>query len=140
MAFFDDISKKMKDLSDTSKINSMIAATTKELDGLYLELGKRFYAQYNGTPDAPFQELIESIRIRQTALDQYKGQVNSIRGLSSCPNCGAAIASGASFCPTCGTQQPKPPAPPAGTVFCSNCGAPMTEGTKFCARCGNKML
>lgn len=140
MAFFDDISKKMKDLSDTSKINSMITATAKELDGLYLELGRRIYAQYGSAPDAPFPELIQAICAKQRTLDQYKEHVNSIKGITNCPNCGAAVANGTAFCPTCGTQQPKPPAPPSGTVFCSSCGAPMSAGARFCARCGSKML
>jgi hypothetical protein len=46
-----------------------------------------------------------------------------------CPNCGAAVSSGARFCGACGRPIP------AGRT-CANCGAALSEMAQFCGSCG----
>ena len=46
-----------------------------------------------------------------------------------CPNCGAAVSTGARFCHTCGRPIP------AGRT-CANCGASLSETAQFCSACG----
>lgn len=48
----------------------------------------------------------------------------------TCPECGAAVASGAKFCSGCG----KPIAPKKS--FCAQCGAELSAGARFCSSCG----
>ncbi len=141
MAIFDGIGKKVKDFSEVTKINSTISSKNREIDRLYQELGRQYFAQYGNSPDAPFSDLTATIRTRKEELDQLNNQVNMLKGMAPCPNCGAPVPAGSQFCSACGAQQPAPAAPqtPDGSVFCPNCGAAMPEGTKFCARCGSKI-
>jgi len=54
---------------------------------------------------------------------------------ATCPSCGAAVPSGATFCGVCGGQVP------GGTPStCSNCGTALAPGVQFCANCGAQVM
>ena len=47
-----------------------------------------------------------------------------------CPNCGAAVASGAKFCPECGAKL---------SATCPKCGHEISPNAKFCPNCGESL-
>src|SRR5690606_12237810 len=51
-----------------------------------------------------------------------------------CPNCKAAVPSGAKFCLNGGNPMPQQ----AGPTPCAKCGTELPPGAKFCFNCGNK--
>src|SRR5574341_1050822 len=71
-------------------------------------------------------QAIEEVRSRKYDV---KGYVAGDNLRAACPNCGAAVKSGAKFCPECGS-------PIKQNRFCTECGNPMEANARFCPECG----
>ncbi len=104
----------------------------KELDALYLELGK---AYYEGGYEDPlpqllplFDQISELLRPEETPTVQ-------------CTGCGAQLDDDARFCEVCGMPvgQSVQEEPPVQEQVCVNCGNPLREGAAFCGMCGTKV-
>lgn len=89
---------------------------------------------------AEFFQMINSIKISEQKIEQYKKQIAEIKGIQKCEKCGAEVPAGAAFCSSCGaslkTEEPEAEEP---VVFCTSCGEKMPAGTKFCTTCGQPM-
>ena len=126
MAFFDELSKKVKDVAavaadtakdaadkakdaaETAKINVAIAGEQREMDKTFRAIGEWFVNEYEGeTPDA-VRVLVESVaasKARIAELEASKGakeepEVVIVPTVKKCPICGAE--SDSKFCPQCG--------------------------------------
>lgn len=150
MAFFDDLSKKFSEASQSTiqktqnmaesvKLNSMISDEEKKIKELCTQIGKLYVSKYKETPDDDFLTLVEEVKEAEAKITQYKDRIIELKGAGKCPNCGAEIANDAVFCSSCGTAVPKnAPAEPEG-AFCSACGAKVRPGSRFCTSCGTPM-
>lgn len=56
---------------------------------------------------------------------------NASAKTAKCSKCGANVAVGAKFCPECGNAMAQ-----GASVKCAKCGASIFEGCKFCPECG----
>ena len=73
-----------------------------------------------------------------------KAQIQIIKGVVRCENCGAEVAKESAFCPSCGNKmpeivQPVVEQPVAEAKKCANCGATLDNGALFCSECGTKV-
>ena len=65
-------------------------------------------------------------------------QILDIKGVVSCPRCGAEVAVGSAFCSACGSSIAGVSTPEQeGMVHCEHCGALLKKGVRFCTQCGN---
>ena len=72
---------------------------------------------------------------------QYKQQQNVLKGMVSCPNCGAQISANSGFCNVCGSKIEKQvsPAPqPGAGKICPKCQKTVEADALFCTFCGNQ--
>ena len=154
MALLDEIGKGIsgigrktaqmsRDFSDTSRLNSMISEEERNVQNCYLQIGKLYVDLHKSDYEPSFATWIQNLNESERKIADYKQQVQVIKGVRSCPGCGADVQRNAAFCNACGTRMPvEPPAAPtapADSVFCSSCGAAMPRGTKFCTACGTKL-
>jgi rubrerythrin len=151
MALFDEIGKKItnagqsvvkgtKDLAETARINSQISEEQKQLGRLYAQLGKLYFEQIGGNPEAPFHDICEAIAAAEGRIAGYQHELQQIKGTKLCANCGAEITDSSAFCPMCGTPVPvSAPATTPARRFCSNCGSELESGAAFCLSCGQKI-
>lgn len=153
MAFLDNFTKKVsdasavavqktKDLAEIAKQNSMIGDEEKKITQTYEKIGKAFVEKFADSADEEMAAMIAEITASKEKIDECKKKIQTIKGVSVCPNCGAEVAAGAAFCPGCGNKIEIPvveEAAPAG-VTCSECGAVVPEGTKFCTSCGKPIV
>ena len=157
MAFFDKISEtlskgskniidKTKDLTDIAKLNGQISSEENKIRDAYIALGKAYYKKYRNHPDASEAVQFETIANAEIAIAKYKTEIQAIRKVTICHNCGAEIASDALFCPKCGAKKGSVKEEEVKTAeqennpsVCPRCGAELEEGTAFCQACGEQI-
>ena len=120
MAFFDELSKKVKetasvagekakDAAELAKINVAIAGEQREIDKNFRAIGEWFVNEYSGEVPEAVKDLVEAVaasREKIAALEASKpGKDEPVAeepksALKTCPICGAQ--SDSKFCPQCG--------------------------------------
>jgi hypothetical protein len=160
MAFFEDLGKKVsqtgqeaikktKIMAETTKINSQISAEKRVIADNISKIGERYYELFCDSPDENLAQFVAAIKEAQRKIEDCEDQINKLKGIESCPNCGTELKEGAPFCSNCGAkiEQAQPTgewARPAGEPVepvqrvCSSCGTPLADGVRFCGNCGSK--
>lgn len=121
MAFFDDLSRKVKDVAsvatektkdgvELAKINMAIAGEQREMEKSYRAIGEWFVSEYTGEiPDA-VKEQVEAVNTSKAKIaeleaskprkDEAAAPAEAQPAVKTCPICGAE--SDSKFCPQCG--------------------------------------
>ena len=121
MAFFDELTKKAKDVAnlaadkakdaaELTKISVAIAGEQKEIDKNYRTIGEWFVNEYEGEiPDA-VRDLVEAVNASKAKIAELEASKpvkeeepvveESVPAGKKCPICGAE--SDSKFCPQCG--------------------------------------
>ena len=124
MAFFDELTKKAKDVAnlaadkakdaaELTKISVAIAGEQKEIDKNYRTIGEWLVNEYEGEiPDA-VREMVEAVAASKAKI----AELEASKPTKEEPVAEAAPA--AKKCPICGAE--------SDSKFCPKCGAPMGE-------------
>ena len=124
MAFFDELTKKAKDVAnlaadkakdaaELTKITVAIAGEQKEIDKNYRTIGEWFVSEYEGEiPDA-VREMVEAVAASKAKIAELEASKPTKEEPA------AAEAPAAKKCPICGAE--------SDSKFCPQCGAPMGE-------------
>ena len=151
MDFFERISKtvteasqktiaKTKELTDTSRLNSLISEEEKKITNLYYQIGKLYVSIHREDNEEDFGGMIKSLSDAELKVESYKKQIQDIKGVQRCEKCGAEVPRGVAFCSSCGTAMPKTESVvPNDYVKCRSCGATVKKGMRFCTSCGKPM-
>lgn len=151
MAFWDNFSQKAsettakamqkaKEMSDIAKLNSMISEEESKINNSYYQIGKLYTAMHSHDCEEEFASLVAVVQQAEEKIQSYRQQIQDIKGVIRCPQCGAEVQSGVSFCSSCGAPMPKAqPISVDDLVQCKNCGAMMKKEVRFCTMCGNPM-
>lgn len=120
MAFFDDLSKKARDVAsvasekaknaaELAKINVAIAGEEREIDKNYRTIGEWFVTEYQGETPAPIRDLVDAVAASRQKIAEMEaskprkeeaGEAAPVSSVKKCPICGAE--SDSKFCPQCG--------------------------------------
>ena len=122
----------------------MISDEETQLKEYYIELAKVYYEANKHSVPEEYSSYFANIAEKHTNISNLNDQINTIKGMFPCPNCGTALPSDALFCSSCGTKIEKTePAPvteeTTDVKCCTNCGEPIQEGFAFCINCGSKI-
>ena len=121
MSFFDDLTRKAKDVAnvatikareaaDSAKITADIMKEKRELDKNYRAIGQWFVCEYGeDVPDA-VADLVSAVQNSLTRIEELQ----ALRDAAE-----AAHHEEGTACPVCGKQ--------STSKFCPHCGAPMGE-------------
>lgn len=152
MGLFDDFGKRVKDagqksvqktreLSEISHINTLISQAESNINRTYYEIGKAYVNLHRDDSEESLASMVSSITNLEAEIEQYKKQIQQIRGVQVCSQCGAEISRGSAYCSSCGAQAPKMEKPRSNEdlVECSSCGAMVKKGMRFCTSCGSPM-
>ena len=119
MAFFDELGKKIsqtsqgvvqktKDTAEVIKLNGMISDEEKRINNLY------------------------------TQIEDFKQQIQHIKGVKVCNNCGAEIPENSMFCIGCGAKiVMQSEVNTNNFIRCVKCNNLVEKGLKFCTFCGS---
>ena len=145
MALWNDLSRKVADtkdktvqqakvLSETQKLNTLIAEEKKKIEACYRELGMQYAQLHHDDYEPALSGVMGTILAAEKLIQETQAKIRDIKGIRCCEKCGAELAKDAAFCSGCGAVVPKPAAP-AGR-FCTGCGAQLAEEMRFCTSCG----
>ena len=124
MAFFDELTKKAKDVAnlaadkakdaaELTKISVAIAGEQKEIDKNYRTIGEWFVNEYEGEiPDA-VREMVEAVAASKAKIAELEASKPAKEEPVAEP------VSAAKKCPICDAE--------SDSKFCPKCGAPMGE-------------
>ena len=152
MAFFDEmdrklsqfgqsVSNKSREVSEGMRLSSAIKAEEEKQNNLYREVGKYYFENCAANAEGQLKVLCDQIVASMELTSQYKQQQNVLKGMVSCPNCGAQISSNSGFCNVCGSKIEKQvsPAPqPGAGKICPKCQKTVEADALFCTFCGNQ--
>jgi len=157
------VTKTSGELLKSTKLSLALASEEDKLKQIYMEIGKKVHEiyQYGGNLGKFFDEKYAEIQKTEAGIQDLRDQIDSIKGVRSCPKCGASVDRAAGFCPKCGMQMdaaasaavvrdipapepaalPEPvikpePVPKREIIICRNCHAENEPGSKFCLTCG----
>ena len=151
MAFFDEIGKKITDVSQQTvkktkemaeilKYNSMISDEEKNIRDHYLKLGEMYYKDHADQTDGDYSELMTKINESNSRILDYKKAIEDINTEPKCPKCGASVSADDTFCIVCGANlQEVSHDEINNSLICENCGKELTPEAEFCSFCGTKV-
>ena len=139
MAFFEDLTKKTKDLAyvaadkakdvaavaadkakdaaELTRISMAIAGEQREIDKNYRTIGEWFVSEYEGEiPDA-VRDLVEAVNASKAKIAELEASKPGKDGDDDAEAAGDVPAQ--KVCPICGAA--------SDSKFCPQCGAPMGE-------------
>lgn len=137
MGFFDDLGKKIsdvsqgavakgKELADIAKLNSSIAEEERHIKDAYIEIGKAYFEKHANDCDSEFAASITQIETSLDKIKDLRAQIVEIKGVTTCSNCGAEVPKNSAFCPACGSKVDPTPVADA-TVVETPTEAPVEE-------------
>ena len=147
MAFFDDLSKKItqvsqnamgktKDTADIFKLKNEISEEERKVVALYNEIGRLYASLHYEDFEPSFANHMASLKESVAAIELRQAQIQNIRNVTTCSNCGAEIARESMFCSACGAQKEARVEIAPTSLRCTGCGKPLENGSKFCTYCG----
>ncbi len=152
MAFWDNLSQKAsettakamqkaKEMSDIAKFNSMISEEETKINNTYYQVGKLYVTMHSHNHEEEFAGMIATIEESEEKIRNYRQQIQDIKGVTRCAQCGAEVQAGVAFCSSCGAPMPKvQPVNTDDMVRCESCGAMVKKGVRFCTSCGKPMV
>ena len=119
MSFFDDLTRKAKDVAnvatvkareaaDSAKISADIIKEKRELDKNYRAIGQWFVCEYADNVPEAVADLVSAVQTSLQKIDELQAS----RTATETEEVGSA-------CPVCGKM--------GTSKFCPHCGAPMGE-------------
>ena len=96
--------KKTKEIAEISKISSKIKDEEKKLNGLYTELGKKYFSLYSRNQVAEIQDICSCITESLQVLEAMKKELQLIKGIKICSNCGTEQDNTVAYCSKCGAK------------------------------------
>ncbi len=152
MGLLDNIGKKVTNASqntvqDTKKmieiarINSAISQEENKKSNIYCQIGQLYANLHENDYENEFMGLIGNLVDIEQKISNYKEQIQEIKGIQHCENCGAELQRGVAFCSLCGKEMPRIQKQEnlEDYLKCSNCGAAVKKGNRFCTSCGHMM-
>ena len=125
MAFFDELTKKAKDVAavaadkakdaaELTKLSVAIAGEQREIDKNYRIIGEWFVNEYEGEiPDA-VRDMVEAVNASKAKIAEMEAAKEATKDEPV-----VEVVTAEKTCPICGAK--------ADSKFCPQCGAPMCE-------------
>lgn len=150
MAFLSDLGKKVsltaqevakqaKESVEISRQEISIADENRKINGIFQQIGKLYYELHADNCEEAFSDFVSQIKDCENRIAQYKEQIDRVKGVKKCPQCGGDSPLEAKFCNSCGyhfVNNSTEAAPVDKTIKCAKCGSELSEGSAFCENCG----
>ncbi len=137
-AIFGNAIKRAKDLTEITRLNSLISDEQKLLNSFYIQIGMKYFELYGDTDDENFADLCKCIKESKSKIEKYQNEIQVIRNVKICPNCGAECSGSSQFCGSCGTSIIEVRTTQNKITHCSKCGKELPPDAVFCTECGQK--
>lgn len=150
MAFLDDMDRKLsqlgqsalkktKDMSESMRLSGANREEEEKQKELCRKIGEYIFENQIELYEEPIRGWCQEISASMERVIQNNDQLNALKGTTTCPVCGAALASGVVFCSTCGSRIEEVVQKKSDEKICPNCGRKGDRNTIFCTYCGTRM-
>ncbi len=123
-AFTKGVGQKAKGSYDIVAMNGKVSSLTKEISGVYTQIGEKYYALHKDEPEKAFEDFIETVKSLEAQRAVIERQIESTKAAT------ASVPLSAQGAPATANGE---------NGFCEKCGAPLPEDSVFCVRCGAKV-
>ena len=97
-----DTKNGVQKVSDSVTISNRISQEKKSLERLFALIGEAVYKENPDVPKAGLEDEWAAVKVAYANIASYTEQLNQVKGLIYCPNCGRPAAAGDKFCAKCG--------------------------------------
>ncbi len=109
---FSDLGKKLSKLgqdtkngvqkmSDSVSISNRISAEKKSLERLYAAIGEAVYKESPDIPKEGLEDEWAAVKVAYANIASLGEQLDHVKGIIYCPNCGRPADKGDKFCAKC---------------------------------------
>lgn len=103
----DKAKTSISSMSDLSKIKRQIVVEEEKVKGIYAEIGKKYFNEVHDCPDAKYSKLFADANFYNGIIENLNQQLNVMKGVKVCENCGAEVNVNFAFCGLCGAKLPQ---------------------------------
>lgn len=133
-----NVGKSAQKMTESFNINTQIEDKNKELKECYRQLGEMFYKQNKESVPDQYRGIFDKIEYLNQSVEQLHNQLQQVKGIRMCPQCGGMVEVNSNFCMKCGYSMPFKPlqAENVKKKICYRCGMTNNEDAVFCIGCG----
>ena len=102
-----DIAKKAKDIVDVNTVKVNINEQKKAIRKAYERIGEAYYKDHVDMGEHAYEIEFEVIGEANAKLKELYEQLNTLRKVCVCPECGATLPDDSDFCNKCGVKLSK---------------------------------
>ena len=99
-----DVSKKVKDTTETMKLQNENKEKGKEIEKMIFQIGMQYFASFPEECEKLFPEITGKIKEAQAIIEKNNQMIENINNVPICSSCGKPLATGAIFCVYCGSK------------------------------------
>lgn len=99
-----DIAKKAKDIVDVNTVKANISEQKKVIRKAHERIGEAYYKEHIDMGEHAYEIEFEVIGEANAKLKELYEQLNVLRKVSVCPECGATLPEDSEFCNKCGVK------------------------------------
>lgn len=104
-----DIAKKAKDIVDVNTVKSNITEQKKVIRKAYASIGEQYYKEHVDAGQHEYEVEFEIIGEANARLKELYVELNSLKKVRVCPDCGTDVSVESVYCNRCGTKLPETP-------------------------------
>ncbi len=105
MATGNELSQKAKEMSSVASLKNQIRDEENKIAKIYQAIGQKYYEAHKDDESDAFAEDFASIVAAQEGIKTLNEQINEIKGIVKCAECGADVDAEAAFCSKCGAKR-----------------------------------
>ena len=95
---------KAKEVAEAAKLNGKVTSEESKLNNTYASFGKTFFESHAEAPDESYEKDFQAVKDSKATLEKLKYDLQKIKGVRPCSNCGADVPLTAAFCSACGAR------------------------------------
>ena len=100
------VEQKAKMISGTVKLNGQIKELNEAIQEHMRRVGELYYKKQDGMCDDPeIQDLFDKITKSKKEIKSAESQIETLKGIYRCKNCGAEMRITDNYCMMCGTKR-----------------------------------
>ena len=97
-----DTKNGVQKVSDSVSISNRITAEKKSLERLFASIGEAVYKESPDVAKEGLEDEWAAVKVAYANIASLNDQLNHVKGIIYCPNCGRPAAKGDKFCAKCG--------------------------------------
>ncbi|NTV79705.1 MAG: hydrogenase maturation nickel metallochaperone HypA [Clostridiales bacterium] len=98
------VSNKAKDFAETTKLYNQIHHYEDLIQKTYLALGKAYFEEHKHNTEDVQESKIRGILESEERIRNLRDEIQRIKGVVTCQNCGGEVEKTNQYCPFCGNK------------------------------------